>query len=518
MASSLTSYSLPVLRRTCIGRCSFSSARPPPPLTSASAGGGSNSSSKNNNNNNDNNNSGNRKSNPDAAATHLEQPHHQQPFVHARISPGEWDPETRTNPLYRPKFRSRARILHEDDFAKQPTVGFSGEYENFQDAMVTLSWLDESDQKQIYQLYLELLLHSHQKHQRTSHEYIMRVIAQKFNITAERVAAVVQLQHNEEQMKRDPNAKLLTEAAEYMENAIKETIVNAYKTFKLKKPDEPFVTDPVGVSGLKESKTYQVVEDLLDVDQIMRDTVLREEKEARLAIDGHHYVEDVDDETVPIPLGKDCKKLLKTHEKFVSSQIETTTTTTTTTTTAVPLIPPQEEAKPASGERRERWKFVAQVVNTRDLKKKHSSHRSYINNSPEDTLVEHNGTLRAANLADVKQVAWKPIRHVSERTYADAKKGWLDRQLRGIEDAWGPAVAKPPPAARVVEQEKDTTDEKTKADDGGGGGGGEKSLDEEGDSKEQDNDTSDSSSSEESSDEEEKEENTEEENQDDKKD
>lgn len=105
------------------------------------------------------------------------------------------------------------------------------------------------------------------KFKTTSHEYTCRVVANKFNVTSERVAAVVQLQHNEERYKaNDPDRRLLTEASEYMDRAIKQEILDAYQTFGLKKPDE-FVEDPVGSSGAgrKESKQYQTVEDLYDV-------------------------------------------------------------------------------------------------------------------------------------------------------------------------------------------------------------------------------------------------------------
>lgn len=190
-------------------------------------------------------------------------PQQQQPFVQARIQAGEWNLE-RTDPLYRPKWKSRAQIVSAEDFANRPTVGFSGEFESFQDAMVTLSWLDDKEQKQIYQIYLELQNHAKERHKKTSHEYVMRVIGQKFNITPQRVAAIVQLQHNEEQIKKnDPDRKLLTEAAEYMDRAIRQEILDAYQTFNLKKPDE-FVEDPVGVKGHKDHG-YQVVEDLFDV-------------------------------------------------------------------------------------------------------------------------------------------------------------------------------------------------------------------------------------------------------------
>jgi hypothetical protein len=361
-----------------------------------------------------------------------------QPFVQTHLQPGEWDFE-RKNPLYRPKWKSRARVISDEDFANRPTVGLTSEFESLQDAMVTLSWLDSGEQKQIYQLYLELLKHSHDKHKVTSHEYIMRVIAQKYNITAERVAGIVQLQHNEEQYKRDPDRKLLVEAAEYMDRAIREEILDAYRTFNQKMPDE-FVEDPIGVVGRQESKRWEVAEDLYDVEQIMQDTLVREEREARLLIDGHVYVEDVDDDKVEIPLSRDARRLLKAHDGFRKGDGK-----------AKEARASQQQPERSKGGHRPRWQYVAQVVNTRELKKAKSRTRGYTNNCPENTLVEQDGVLRAATLADVCKTSWKPTRNIMEHTYRGAKRGWLDRTVRGNESAWGraPAVAARPVPRRA---------------------------------------------------------------------
>ena len=85
------------------------------------------------------------------ATSDVEDLHPSQPFVKSRLEPGEWDPQ-HTNPLYRPKFRSSAKIIASDDFANRPSVGLSEEFESFQDAMVTISWLDQNDHKLVYQM------------------------------------------------------------------------------------------------------------------------------------------------------------------------------------------------------------------------------------------------------------------------------------------------------------------------------------------------------------------------------
>lgn len=406
-----------------------------------------------------------------------------QPFVQTRLQSGEWDWE-RTDPLYRPKFRSNAKILAEEDFANRPTVGLNTEFESFQDAMVTLGWITHAQQAKIYQLYLELLQQSHHRHNVTSHEYVIRVLAQKFNLAAERVAGIVQLQHNEAQYAADPNhPPLRTDLAEYMDESFQHVIEEAYENQKLTPPSE-FVEDPIGVVGKQESKSWRVAEDLLDLDQVLEDTATREEMRARLIIDGHIYREDVDDDNVPIPMSKEAKLLLKAHRRFQEKSVsgapkedeqklEAKAQVVEDATVAVvapdgaedwgedgvedgPDDEPEDEvaedgaessesSAPPKPSQRPRWQYVAQIVNTRELHMKRSKHRSYINNSPADTLVEHDGTLRVATMADVKHTAWKPTRNVLEHTYQWAKQGWLDKTVRGDESAWGavPPVHKP---------------------------------------------------------------------------
>ena len=61
----------------------------------------------------------------------------------------------------------------------------------------------------------------------------------------------------------------------------------------------------------------------------------------------------------------------------------------------------------------------------------------FLQDWPENTLVEENGELRPANLAEAKSTSWKPIRHVQEFTYAGVKKAWLDKTVRNKANAWG---------------------------------------------------------------------------------
>jgi hypothetical protein len=286
------------------------------------------------------------------------QPPPQQPFVKTRLEPGEWDPE-RKNPLYRPKFRSSTRIIAADDFANRPTVGLSADFESLQDGMVVLSWLDQNEQKLIYQLYLDLMASAETSSGgKTSHEYVMRVIAQKFNITAERVAAVVQLQHNEQQMiLQNPDIELCDDLADEMDRLIKQEISDAYQTFNMKKP-ESFLEDPV--TEVREGKKWTIVNDVFDVDQMAEDAIVREEREARLIIDGHVYIEDVDEESIPVPLDKDCRYLLKQKE-VIQKKLSEEESRVHSERQKKTAREPKWRTTNGEGETRVRYKFVAQT-------------------------------------------------------------------------------------------------------------------------------------------------------------
>lgn len=283
-----------------------------------------------------------------------------QPFVKSRLEPGEWDPQ-HTNPLYRPKFRSSAKIIAADDFANRPSVGLSENFESFQDAMVTISWLDQNDHKLVYQMYLDLMVSAESSSGgRTSHEYVMRVIAQKFNITADRVAAIVQLQHNEQQMMlENPDIELCTDLADEMDREFKAEIEEAYQTFNLKKP-ESFVEDPAGTADLKPNKKWVIADDVFDVDQMSEDAIIREDRDARLIIDGHVYIEDVDKESIPVPLDKDCRSLLRQRGTLDKKMMEENAVVLSEREKKTALEPKWRTTN-GEGETRERYKFIAQT-------------------------------------------------------------------------------------------------------------------------------------------------------------
>ena len=228
--------------------------------------------------------------------------------------------------------------------------------------MVILSWLDQNDHKLVYQHYLDLMVSAEASSGgRTSHEYVMRVIAQKFQITADRVAAIVQLQHNEQQMiLENPDIELETELADEMDRIFKAEIDDAYATFNLKKPDK-FVEDPIGTLDLTETKKWMIADDVFDVDQMAEDAIVREEQNARLIIDGHIYIEDVDKESIPIPLDKDCKSLLRQRGTFDKRMAEENEKVVFSQREKKQALEPKWPATNGEGERRERYKFIAQT-------------------------------------------------------------------------------------------------------------------------------------------------------------
>jgi hypothetical protein len=239
---------------------------------------------------------------------------------------------------------------------------------------------------------------------------------------------------------------MLFEDAKWIEDQIKNEIRDAYATFNLPVPTESFVEDPVGVNDeYRESSTYVEAPDIFDVDKMASDSIMREEKRARVIIDGHRYIEDEDADKIPIECDRDCKKLIAQKELIQKRMQEDRNKVAEQQRAKKAAVEPKWRTTNGEGETRPRWKYIAQIVNTRELKKKNHKSLSYENNSPKNTLVELNGELRLGTWADVMSVAWKPVRHEQEFTYQYAKKGWLDRIHRNDTKAWGWA----PPEARA---------------------------------------------------------------------
>lgn len=367
-----------------------------------------------------------------------------QPFVQIDFDPGEWDPETRTNPLYRPKFRSdRARIISADDFARRPPVGFTGEFANFEEAMVTLTWMTHEEQREIYDMYTQMMLGTEQQTgnstSTTSHEYVIRFLAQKYSLASDRVAAIIQLQHNEQQI-IEQGGRVDYELGEYVDKKMKEEIKKAYEVQKRsskrrptpkQEPPSSFVEDPVGALGLTQTKSTVPVSDL----HMVKDDSKREDERARRIIDSYRYREDVDPRTVAAPRDKNCEQLLTQHEELTHPDED-------------PIVLQQRKQNRAKEpewpkSQRARWNYICQTTTT-----------TMENNFPRNTLVENDGKLSPATVAQAQSVAWKATRDDSHHTYADVQQAWLDRVNGSDKHVWGVSTKKP-----VVFKEKE--DQKT---------------------------------------------------------
>lgn len=348
---------------------------------------------------------------------------HPQEFVKMQFEPGEWDPHHK-DPLFRPPFKSRAKIMSAEDFADRPRVGFEEEFDSLEDAMVTLTWLDGPTCDKIYGVYLDYMS---KQTSVTSHEYVMRMLGEKFNITSQRAASIVELAHREDQL-RKAGKKIYYGAQAFVDARVKEHITKAYSEYGETDPDS-FVEDPIGVVGIgtieHTEATTVVVDDVVDVDGFAQATLIREQSEARLKIDGHIYIEDVDENKFNIKISKEAKKLMAKKQSFHNAD---------------DISRRGDELKPMPGSdqtRRARWKYAAQTLNTRDTDAIKKSNWRKKHAIADNIIVEHDGDIRVATVAEVKQTSWKPLCNPQEKTLSSVKAGWLARTLHGDKGAWG---------------------------------------------------------------------------------
>jgi len=359
-----------------------------------------------------------------------------QPFVKYKIEPGEWD-INRTDPYHRPK-PPRNKLISAEDFANRPPVGFENEFSTYEDSMIALSWLDAKTCKQIYSTYVDMMVRHQTEHPgRTSHEYVCRVLAQRFQITTWRAAGVVQLQHAEEQMRRNNPELLCEEQAQWAEDTITKNISDAYKSERAQPPNrghggqhQAFVEDPVGIHGLGEadetSTSWVATDDIYDMETKLRKANARDDELGQVMIDEHVYREDVDESTLPVKSDGVAKRLIKAQNAQKEEE-----------ETESPISFPETNGQ---GKKRPRWKYVAKIVNTRAMRRKGRKITSYANNNMSNTLVEEDGSLRVATVEEAKKVAWKPTRTKgNEYIYEGVQKAWLDKTINGNTEVWGKA-------------------------------------------------------------------------------
>ena len=397
-------------------------------------------------------------------------PPNPQPFVKIRLRPGESDPLSKIkrkprDPIYRPRWNNKAQIISAEDFNARPKVSFNEQFDSMHDAMVVLSWLDEGKRQDVYQSYLHLMVEQEKEFKTTSHEYIMRVIGEKFNLTAVRVAAIVQNCHDEEQAAKDGRT-VNEKMAKYVDTKIKEHIDNAYMAYGEVNPNE-FVETPTGVAGIGSSSGEVVrVEDLYDLDDLIKKAVTREKGEAQLLIDEKVYIEDVDDGTVDSNVNNECLKLVEKAKDFDVLKKDLARNVDDKVEFSLPDNGSieDEDGNKTDTERRQRWKYVAQTINVREQKKLGNKSRRGAKlkkkQKKDNTLVEEDGETRVASIAEVSQTAWKPERDESEFIYKGVKTAWLNRQLKGEKYGWG----RVPDSMKVKQEVAEEPDSSAKAD------------------------------------------------------
>jgi len=382
---------------------------------------------------------------------------------------------------WRPPWKSRADIISAEDFANRPRVTFSEHFASLHDAMATLTWMTQNEKDGIYKMYCDLMTVMAEKggdpkknswgvlSTNTSHEYVVRVIAQHYNITTSRAAGVIQLQHNEEQLNKDPNFKIRHDVQAYVDAKVRENHRDVYQSYGEKDP-LTFVEDPVASTGFigREdvgSAAVMGASDLIDIDALVKKVKRMEKDETSIRIKNHIYVEDVDDRTRTVKVDKEAKRLEKMKKELAvlyDDESKTTgdeedTVSTKPTKTKVPPIPEGALPYPANNvgyqdtpnTRRPRWKFAAQIINTHTLENppdstKHGKRvaartkaRRHGRIVDGNTLIEEDGEVRVATVAELEQTSWKHVRNESEFMFKGVKAAWMRRQLEQEVGGWG---------------------------------------------------------------------------------
>jgi len=403
-------------------------------------------------------------------------PPNSQPFVTHRLRPGQPNPLTKifkrkkikSDPIYRPAWRlnSRANVISAEDFAARPRVTFEEQYDSLHDGMIVLSWLNESQRQDVYSMYLDMMVKQEKEFGVTSHEYVMRVIGEKFNISAARVAGIVQNCHDEEQMEKNDPEMIHHEAVEFVDAKIREHINNVYNAYGEVNPNE-FIEDPIEVADIQNvSRDVTTVEDLYNIDELTQQAIMREKDEAQLEIDGHIYKEDVEDDQIESKVNKECLNLIEAQNEAFKQMNELWKRKNDQVENPLPKggkIDVEEEdgnIVEKEAERRPRWKYVAQTINVRDKKKQQQNkgiqkRKKAKKEQKENTLVEQDGLLRVATMKEVSSIAWKDVRDETEFLFKGVKSAWLNRK-NGERGGWGrvPEDVKAAAKNKLTELEK----------------------------------------------------------------
>lgn len=354
----------------------------------------------------------------------------------------------------------------------------------------------------------------------TSHEYVVRVIAQSYNMTTSRAAAVIQLQHNEEQLKKDPTFELQHDVQTHVDTKVNEWIREVYQSYGETAPLQ-FIEHPVSSTGMlgredTEASRVEGAPDLVDIDALLKRTKNMEIAEAKARIKNHQYVEDIDERTMNVKISGETKQLMTRAEELSDLyEVKEKTLDDTATEEGDSELsdPPFDTSSSSSSSkkkkkrsaktlkipkgvspfpennrgykqtpesRRPRWKYAAQIINTHTLENPPNSNRHGKRVAARskarrhgrvvsgNTIIEEGGKLRAATVAELEQTSWKHVRNESEFMFKGVKKAWLRKELEGEVGGWGPQIE----VQKSVEEESNEGDkdeeEATSVDDESG--------------------------------------------------
>lgn len=378
-----------------------------------------------------------------------------------RFAPGEYDRDG-VDPLHRPPIKHRARTISAEDFADRPRVTFREEFASMHDAGIVLSWLSAADRDAIYQDYLDAMMDAERTAGVTSHEYAMRVVAQRWNVTADRVGAVVELAHAEDRARAAGDVEIHDDLQQYVDRRIAEHIRTAYSEYDETEPGVPFV-EPVEHHAPRPSQQRVVrVDDAVDVDAESLAADRRDRARAQRILDEMIYVEDRDEDTVDVDLGEPARELLRNRRRFDVGRSGAENADEKEDVAA---------AAPVDPNGRSRWKYVAKIIDSTEERKKRKEllsrreRQRRLERNNEDTLVEHNGELRAATMAEADATEWSRPVNRTEFVYKNVKRAWLERSSSAAaavngDIGWGriaaplqPPQPDAPDAAKKMEDE-----------------------------------------------------------------
>ena len=423
-----------------------------------------------------------------------------------------------------PVNNAHIEILSKDDFNNRPRIQFGEGFQSLHDGQITLSWLTQSDKYNMYDTYVSVMTAQSNNQKKggskkkkvedpddvkdkpwgvlsahTSHEYAIRVIAQKFNVSTSSAAAVIQLQHDEEQLKKDPNFKLYHDVQDHVDNQVNAWIREVYQSYGEKAP-LGYMEDPVSSTGLvgredSGSPDIMSVSDLHDVDVLVKKTEALERETAMSRMGKHVFVEDVDDSTRNVRLDSEAKGLMTragdlrglydvsdegpdandgeggANEEPPSDassrgQKKGPKRLLKIPKAASPFPDNNRGHKDTPETRRPRWRYAAQIINTHKLKHPPNQSRHGVKVAARakarrhgrvvdgNTIIEEGGELRAATMAELEQTSWKHVRNESEIMFRGVKDAWLRKELHGESGGWGPQEEINP----IVEESDETTE------------------------------------------------------------